>query len=124
MGIFDEVSNTVGTLALTPKGWRLLALISITILCAAAFGVEKLVVVSIQSDRQAFIDRDDANARAVVVVDRKVDAKFEAIAARDEVVLSRIDSLEKREIESHTDIKWIRQILEQQYRPATHGTGP
>ena len=112
MGIFEEVSSTVGKLALTPKGWRLAALISITVLCAAAYGMQKLVIVVLEADRQTFIDRDASNARAVVVVDRKVDEKFAATNAKAEVIVERVDSLEKQFIETHTDVRWIRQTMQ------------
>jgi hypothetical protein len=116
MGIFEEVTGAVGKLALSPKGWRLAALISITILCAAAYGVQKLVIVVVEADRQAFIDRDANNATAAKAAADK--AEFVDLKTTKSINLmsDRTDTLEKEFIELRTeyktDARWIKQTLQ------------
>ncbi len=117
MGIFEEVTGAVGRLALTARGWRIVALVSVTLLCAAAYGVQKLVVVVLEADRQSFIDRDASNASAVKAVDAKIDLSDLRTTKSIKTLSDRSDTLEKEFIELHTDVRWIRQTMQKWETP-------
>jgi uncharacterized membrane protein len=126
MGVFEVVDSTVGKLALTKRGWRLAALISITLLCGAAYGVQKLVVVTVEADRQKFIDRDTNNAAAALAADHKADVVAEKAERDIDSLAARTDILEKKFIEAdgkmnviQTDVRWIRKAIEKWDRSET-----
>ena len=113
MGILQEVTDTVGVWALTKRGWRMLALCAVCLLVGTAFAVEKLVVYTVYSDRQSFIDRDADNAAAA----KQNKEEIELLANRTAV-------LEKQFIQStgdmkviQNDVRWIRETLQRWETP-------
>jgi hypothetical protein len=122
MGLFEEVNNTVGMLALSKRGWRILALASIAIIVATAFGMERLVVYTVYADRQTFIDRDTSNAAAAKVAIDKANLVDLSTTKAVKLIADRTDTLEKEYIELRTeyqtDARWIRQTMQKWDTPA------
>jgi len=130
MGIFETAKEVVGGLSLTPRGWRILAGVLIAVLLTGALAAKRLIVYSIQSDRQTFVDRDAANAALAAEAKGKADAVDREMQERTAALAIRVETVEKAHIELKGDVKAIndnvllmRDIMLERYGPPTQRAG-